>query len=148
MACRTSILALRAALLVLGLVVAACAGGSSGDPESDGAGAPTVANVPSDTEPTAVDAVGATDGATSSDGTAGDVTDASGSPEALAFCGEYEQTCGFGEELFFESKTACIAAYDTMFDAERRACVEDHVDRAAMDKMTHCPHAAGMMPCD
>ena len=72
----------------------------------------------------------------------------SASPEATAFCNEYETTCGFGTAGYFASMAECLDSYDNVFDAARRACVEMHLGYAAQEPATHCPHAAGAAPCN
>jgi len=68
----------------------------------------------------------------------------SNNPDAATFCAEFDSTCGYGNG--YADETACTTAYDG-YDETRKTCVNDHVDLAAGDTATHCPHAAGEGPC-
>jgi hypothetical protein len=128
-----------AALTMLVAALAACAPEAPTSPPA----------APATTAPSATEASAPTpppSAATATTTTAS--TTGGASAEAVAFCAEYLQTCGFGGELVFASEEACLAAYDNDFDADRKACVETHLDYAAADKAVHCPHAAGAAPCD
>ena len=67
--------------------------------------------------------------------------------EALAFCKKFEQTCGFSSGTF-DTAMDCIGDYTDKFTPARRECVQTHLDLAANDATTHCPHASGDAPCD
>ena len=70
------------------------------------------------------------------------------SAEAMAFCLEYEGTCGFGGGNRYASAGACESAFDA-FSAERQDCVTNHLGLAmALEPDEHCPHATGQHPCD
>ena len=71
-----------------------------------------------------------------------------GSAEAVAFCEDYQSTCGFGGVGRYPSVGACLSDFDS-FDAGHQDCVINHLGLAAAgDPNEHCPHAAGQRPCD
>lgn len=82
--------------------------------------------------------------------------DAEANPDAAAdepvdpaegFCIGFRETCGLEGDGRFSSVVECHVFYDGV-SAERQACVEQHLDLAADDPDTHCPHATGRTPCD
>ena len=89
--------------------------------------------------------VGCGDDSSNTGGSAG-TGGTAGTPEAQAFCAQYETTCGFGGADRFADMDACISGYDS-FAPSRQACVEQHLGFATDDPTTHCPHAAGAPPC-
>jgi hypothetical protein len=69
------------------------------------------------------------------------------SDDAVAFCMQYETTCGFGGPDRYGSQPECESSYDS-FSMDNQACVEQHVGFAMSDATTHCPHAMGQPPCN
>ena len=70
------------------------------------------------------------------------------SAEALAFCEDYSDICGFGEAGRYASESDCRSSYES-FSTEKQGCVEQHLGFAsASDPDLHCPHATGIGPCD
>jgi hypothetical protein len=72
------------------------------------------------------------------------------SERAVAFCAQYEMTCGE-----WSADTSCLEWFDAAAPGEdgategaSQACYEYHLDVAGMmDSEVHCPHAAGAAPC-
>lgn len=82
----------------------------------------------------------------------GSGADASGGGfDVAAFCTSWGTTCGFGDG--FADQAACVAAV-TGFDADRQACVDEHLGFAegeaegSAERDMHCGHSAGEAPCD
>lgn len=67
--------------------------------------------------------------------------------DATRFCEDYEPVCGFGEADRFADADDCAARFNAA-PIEKRRCVQAHLDLAAVDPATHCPHASGQGPCD
>lgn len=71
-----------------------------------------------------------------------------GTDEAVAFCQEYEEVCGFGEAGRYDSESDCRIQFDEG-SSEKQTCVVEHLGYASVaDPDTHCPHAAGQTICD
>lgn len=67
---------------------------------------------------------------------------------AVAFCQQYEDTCGFGGPGRYADSEACQSEYDGFAENKQR-CVEQHLGFAgASEPEVHCPHANGAPPCD
>lgn len=65
------------------------------------------------------------------------------SPECLQFCADQEQTCGFGEEIGYESEEECLSLCSGYYPVELD-CRITHLGFASADPEngaeTHCPH--------
>jgi hypothetical protein len=84
-------------------------------------------------------------------GEVSDTPDARPSDPAEAFCSDYGQVCGFGNDLGgtpYDDRSDCLSRFGA-YNTVQRECVTEHMSFAISgDPASNCPRAEGEEPCD